>query len=187
VPADRLLPTEEAADLLALTREIADAELAPRAADDEAAERFPRDIFTLLGRTGLLGLPYPEEHGGGGQPYEVYLQVLEELAARWASVGVGVSVHGLSCFGLAEFGTDEQRRQWLPDMLGGELLGAYCLSEPQAGSDPAAMTGRARRDGDEWVLNATKAWTTHGGHADFYKTDRLRDRHDALRGRTGAR
>jgi alkylation response protein AidB-like acyl-CoA dehydrogenase len=170
VPADRLLPTEEAADLLALTREIADAELAPRAADDEAEERFPRDVFTLLGRTGLLGLPYPEEHGGGGQPYEVYLQVLEELAARWASVGVGVSVHGLSCFGLAEFGTDEQRRQWLPDMLGGELLGAYCLSEPQAGSDPAAMTGRARRDGDEWVLNATKAWTTHGGHADFYKT-----------------
>jgi hypothetical protein len=170
MPADRLLPTEEAADLLALTREIADAELAPRAAEDEAAEKFPRDIFTLLGRAGLLGLPYPEEHGGGGQPYEVYLQVLEEIAARWASVGVGVSVHGLACFGLAEFGTDVQRKRWLPEMLGGDLLGAYCLSESHAGSDPAAMRSRARRDGDEWVLNGAKAWTTHGGEADFYKT-----------------
>jgi alkylation response protein AidB-like acyl-CoA dehydrogenase len=170
VPADRLLPTQEAADLLALTREIADAELAPRAADDEAGERFPRDVFSLLGRSGLLSLPYAEELGGGGQPYEVYLQVLEEIAARWASVAVGVSVHGLSCFGLAEFGTDEQRTAWLPDMLGGELLGAYCLSEAHAGSDPAAMTSRARRDGDDWVLNGAKAWTTHGGHADFYKT-----------------
>jgi hypothetical protein len=170
MPADRLLPTEEAADLLALTREIADAELAPRAAEDEAAEKFPREIFRLLGRAGLLGLPYPEEHGGGGQPYEVYLQVLEEIAARWASVGVGVSVHGLACFGLAEFGTDVQRKRWLPEMLGGDLLGAYCLSESHAGSDPAAMRSRARRDGDEWVLNGAKAWTTHGGEADFYKT-----------------
>jgi hypothetical protein len=170
MPADRLLPTEEAADLLALTREIADAELAPRAAEDEAAEKFPREIFRLLGRAGLLGLPYPEEHGGGGQPYEVYLQVLEEIAARWASVGVGVGVHGLACFGLAEFGTDVQRKRWLPEMLGGDLLGAYCLSESHAGSDPAAMRSRARRDGDEWVLNGAKAWTTHGGEADFYKT-----------------
>ena len=169
VPADRLLPTEDAADLIALTREIADAELAPRAAADEAGERFPRDVFTTLGKAGLLGLPYPEEHGGGGQPYEVYLQVVEELAARWASIAVGVSVHGLACFGIAEFGTDEQRAEWLPAMLEGGLLGAYCLSEPHAGSDPAAMTTRAIRHGDDYVLRGTKAWTTHGGHADFYK------------------
>jgi alkylation response protein AidB-like acyl-CoA dehydrogenase len=168
MPVDRLLPTEEAADLLALTREIADAELAPRAAADEASERFPRDVFLLLGQAGLLGLPYSEEMGGGDQPYEVYLQVLEEIAARWASVAVGVSVHALSCFPLTEFGTDEQRARWLPDMLGGQLLGAYCLSEPQAGSDPAAMTSRARRDEDCWVLDGAKAWTTHGGEADFY-------------------
>ena len=78
-------------------------------------------------------------------------------------------MHALSCFGLATAGTEEQRRRWLPDMLGGDLLGAYCLSEPHAGSDPAAMRTRARRDGDDWVLNGAKAWTTHGGHADFYK------------------
>jgi alkylation response protein AidB-like acyl-CoA dehydrogenase len=169
MPADRLLPTEEAADLLRLTREIVTKELAPRVAEAEATETFPREVFRTLGRAGLLSLPYPEEYGGGGQPYEVYLQVLEEIAAVWSSVGVGVSVHALSCFGLFTKGTEEQRQRWLPDMLGGELLGAYALSEPHAGSDPAAMTTKAVRDGDGYVLSGTKAWITHGGHADFYK------------------
>jgi alkylation response protein AidB-like acyl-CoA dehydrogenase len=169
VSARRVLPTEEAVDLLRLVREIATDELAPRAAEAEESETFPRDVFAMLGRTGLLGLPYPEEYGGGGLPYEVYLQVLEEIGAVWASVGVGVSVHALSCFGLITYGNDEQRHQWLPDMLGGDLLGAYCLSEAHAGSDPAAMRTTAKRDGDQYVLDGAKAWTTHGGHADFYK------------------
>ncbi|GAA4729250.1 acyl-CoA dehydrogenase family protein [Modestobacter marinus] len=173
MPVRRLVPTQEAADLLDLTRQLARDELAPRAAAAEAAEEFPRDVFRTLGRAGLLGLPYAEELGGGGQPYEVYLQVLEEIAAAWASVGVGVSVHGLSCFGLATRGTPAQQ-EWLPEMLGGEQLGAYCLSEPHAGSDPAAMRTRAVRDGGvggkgAYVLTGEKAWTTHGGHADFYK------------------
>ncbi|WP_433211533.1 acyl-CoA dehydrogenase family protein [Microtetraspora malaysiensis] len=168
MPATRTLPTREAADLIDLTRALASKELAPRAAEAESEERFPRDVFLTLGRAGLLGLPYPEEYGGGAQPYEVYLQVLEEIATVWSSVAVGVSVHALSCYGLAAYGTEEQRREWLPDMLGGELLGAYCLSEPHAGSDPAAMRTRAVRDGDHYVLNGAKAWTTHGGHADFY-------------------
>jgi alkylation response protein AidB-like acyl-CoA dehydrogenase len=169
VPATRVLPTEEARDLLQLTRDLVTRELLPKVAEAEQTETFPRDVFRILGRAGLLGLPYPEQYGGGGQPYEVYLQVVEEIASAWASVGVGVSVHALSCFGLATFGTEEQRQKWLPEMLGGELLGAYCLSEPQAGSDPAAMTTRARRDGDDYVINGVKAWTTHGGQADFYK------------------
>ena len=167
--ASRTLPTEEAVELLKLVREIAAKELLPRSAEAESTETFPRDVFRLLGDAGLLGLPYAEEYGGGGQPYEVYLQVLEEISAVWSSVGVGVSVHALSCFGLVGFGTDEQRAEWLPDMLGGSLLGAYCLSEAHAGSDPAAMRTTARRDGDSYVLNGAKAWTTHGGHADFYK------------------
>ncbi len=166
--ARRLLPTDEAVDLIKLVREIAGRELAPRAAGHEAGDEFPREVFALLGRTGLLALPYPEEVGGGGQPYEVYLQVLEEVGSVWASIGVGMSVHVLSCFPLVRFGTDEQRARWLPELLGGDLLGAYCLSEAQAGSDPAAMRATARRDGDEYVLNGAKAWTTHGGHADFY-------------------
>jgi alkylation response protein AidB-like acyl-CoA dehydrogenase len=169
MPARRFLPTDEAADLLKLARELATHELAPPSASAEARALFPRETFRVLGRAGLLGLPYPEEYGGGGQPYEVYLQVLEELSSVWSSVGVGVSVHALSCFGLATHGTEEQKQAWLPDMLGGELLGAYCLSEPHAGSDPAAMRTTARRDGDSYVIKGTKAWTTHGGHADFYK------------------
>jgi alkylation response protein AidB-like acyl-CoA dehydrogenase len=170
VPATRVLPTEEAADLLRLTRDIVEGELGPRVARAEAEEEFPREVFRTLGRAGLLSLPYPEEYGGGGQPYEVYLQVLEEIAAVWSSVAVGVSVHALSCFGLYTRGTEQQKKQWLPDMLSGELLGAYALSEPHAGSDPAAMTTKAVKQGDgSYVLNGTKAWITHGGHADFYK------------------
>ncbi|GGV14854.1 acyl-CoA dehydrogenase [Kitasatospora herbaricolor] len=167
-PVDRQLPSDEARELLSLTRDLVQRELAPRAAGDEAADRFPREVFRTLGEAGLLSLPYGEEHGGGDQPYEVYLQVLEELAAGWLAVGLGVSVHTLSCHALATFGTDEQRAAWLPAMLGGEQLGAYCLSEPQSGSDAAALRTRAELDGEQYVVSGTKAWITHGGQADFY-------------------
>lgn len=169
MPATRVLPTEEATALLGLTRDLCEGELLPRVAEAEATGTFPREVFRTLGRAGLLGLPYAEELGGGGQSYEVYLQVVEEIASVWASVGVGVSVHALSCFGLATTGTAAQQERWLPDMLGGELLGAYCLSEAHAGSDPSAMRTRARREGDQYVVDGAKAWTTHGGQADFYK------------------
>ena len=165
---ERLLPTTEAADLLALAREIADKELAPRVEEHERAEAYPEGLFATLGEAGLLGLPYPEEHGGGAQPYEVYLQVLEELAARWAAVAVAVSVHGLSCHPLATFGSSEQQERWLPDMLAGNLVGAYSLSEPQAGSDAAALTCKAERVAEGYRITGTKAWITHGGRADCY-------------------
>ncbi|MEX0174516.1 acyl-CoA dehydrogenase family protein [Streptomyces sp. LMG1-1-1.1] len=182
---ERRLPTEEARELLALVREIVRREIAPHAAEEEAAGHFPRELFVLLSRSGLLGLPYDPAYGGGGQPYEVYLQVLEELAAARLTVGLGVSVHTLSCHALAGFGTDEQRSAHLPAMLGGGLLGAYCLSEPSAGSDAAALRTRAVREsgergerveggggdvageGGDWVIDGTKAWITHGGIADF--------------------
>ncbi len=170
MPVHRLLPTPEAVDLLGLVGELSDRELAPVAAEHERAGRFPREVFRTLGRAGVLGLPYPEEFGGGGQPYEVWLQVLEELGARWASVAVGVSVHALTCFPLVNYGTADQQERWLPELLGGEMLGAYCLSEPDAGSDPGAMRTRAVRDDEAYVLDGVKAWVTHGGHADFYTT-----------------
>ena len=168
MPAMRILPTDEATDLIGVVREVATKELAPRAAAAEAAGEFPRDAFTLLGKLGVLGLPYPEEYGGGGQPYEVYLQVLEEIASAWMTVGVGASVHILSCYPVATFGTEEQKLELLPELLKGDLLGAYCLSESQAGSDVTAMTTKARPDGDQYLLSGSKAWITHGGRADFY-------------------
>ncbi len=168
MPALRTLPTPEAEDLLALTRDLADQELRPRAAGFESRAEFPRDVFRLLGRSGLLGLPYDETYGGGGQPYEVYLQVIEELATAWLAVGLGVSVHTLACYPMAAFGTNEQRERFLPDMVGGHLLGAYCLSEPASGSDAAALRTRAVRDGDAYLVDGVKAWVTHAGVADFY-------------------
>jgi alkylation response protein AidB-like acyl-CoA dehydrogenase len=170
VPVDRELPTQEAADLIALTRDLADAELAPRAAEYEREERFPREVFRKLGDAGLLGLPFAEEDGGGGQPYAVYLQVVEELAARWASVALGVSVHTLACSPIAQYGTEQQRRELLPEMVGGTLLGAYSLSEANAGSDVAAMRATAEASDEGWLARGEKAWVTHGGHADFYTT-----------------
>ena len=155
-------------ELLELTRELADKELRPAVDAAERAGTFPRETFRLLGRSGLLGLPYPERWGGGGQPYEVYLQVVEELARSWLTVGLGVSVHTLTCFPLATAGTPEQQERWLPDMLGGDLLGAYCLSEPQSGSDAAALTTRATADGDGYRIDGVKAWISHAGQADFY-------------------
>lgn len=167
-PVDRQLPTEESRDLITLTREIVQREIAPKAADEEEAGHFPRQLFKLLSESGLLGLPYDAAHGGGDQPYEVYLQVLEELAAARLTVGLGVSVHSLACHGLAGYGSKEQQSEYLPAMLGGGLLGAYCLSEPASGSDAASLRTKAVRDGDGWVITGTKAWITHGGIADFY-------------------
>ena len=164
----RLLPTTEAVDLLRLVEEFAAAELAPAVDAAEAAAQFPREGLRALGSLGILGLPFDEAYGGAGQPYEVCLQALEEIARVWLSVGVSVSVHWLSCFPLATFGTDAQRDRWLAPMVGGDLLGGYCLSEPHSGSDAAALTTRAVLDGTDYVVTGTKAWITHGGRADFY-------------------
>jgi alkylation response protein AidB-like acyl-CoA dehydrogenase len=171
-PVDRQLPSEEARDLLTLVRELVRREIRPKAAEEEDAGTFPRELFALIGEAGLLGLPYPPDLGGGGQPYEVYLQVLEELAAARLTVGLGVSVHTLACHAVAHFGSKEQQAEHLPAMLGGALLGAYCLSEPAAGSDAASLRTRAVREGahegGNWRIDGTKAWITHGGVADFY-------------------
>ncbi|MBJ8341343.1 acyl-CoA dehydrogenase family protein [Antrihabitans sp. YC3-6] len=165
---ERLLPTPEAHELIQLTRDVADKVLTPIVDAHEKAETYPEGVFATLGEAGLLSLAYPEEFGGGGQPYEVYLQVLEELAARWAAVAVAVSVHTLACHPMMIFGTDEQKQRWLPDMLGGNMIGAYSLSEPQAGSDAAALNCKASATENGYRITGSKAWITHGGVADFY-------------------
>jgi alkylation response protein AidB-like acyl-CoA dehydrogenase len=173
VAVDRLLPTDEARELIALTRDIADKLLDPIVDAHEKSETYPEGVFAQLGAAGLLSLPQPEEWGGAGQPFEVYLQALEEIAARWAAVAVAVSVHSLSSHPLLTFGTEEQKQRWLPGMLSGEQIGAYSLSEPQAGSDAAALRCAAVPFDDGgtvrgYVVNGSKSWITHGGVADFY-------------------
>ncbi|RYP85261.1 acyl-CoA dehydrogenase [Nocardioides guangzhouensis] len=165
---DRLLPSEDAEALLALTREICTRELAPQVPAMEEKSEFPEAAYRLLGRSGLLSLPFDEEQGGGGQPYEVYLQVIEEIATAWPSVGVGTSVHSLTANVVATNAADAMREQWLPRLLSGDWLGAYCLSEPQAGSDVSGIRTRAVRDGDHYVVNGTKQWISNGSCADYY-------------------
>ncbi|GII93931.1 acyl-CoA dehydrogenase family protein [Sinosporangium siamense] len=178
---ERRLPTPEAHELMDLVRELVAKELAPRAVADEGAGRFPREVFKTLGAAGLLGLPYPEEFGGAGQPQEVYLQVLEELSIGWLAVGLGVSVHTLSCFPVATFAEEGRRAELLPEMIAGDRLGAYCLSEPHSGSDAAALTTKAVGDGEGYTVDGVKAWITHGGAADFY-TLMARTSDDGARG-----
>jgi alkylation response protein AidB-like acyl-CoA dehydrogenase len=168
VAVDRLLPTAEAHELIDLVRQVADKVLDPIVDRLERDHSYPEGVFKTLGDAGLLSLPQPTEWGGGGQPFEVYLQVLEELAARWAAVAVAVSVHSLACHPLLTYGSAQQQRQWLPDMLAGSSIGAYSLSEPDAGSDAAALRCEATRTSNGYQVNGTKAWITHGGLADFY-------------------
>lgn len=162
------MPTPESEDLIELTRDLCRGVLAPRVDDAEAAAEMPREVYRTLGRSGLLSLPYAEKYGGAAQPYEVYLQVVEEIASTWMSVAVGTSVHSLSCFAMSTAGTDEQRDRFLPGMLNGENLGAYCLSEQDAGSDVSAISTRAHQTEDGYRVRGRKAWISNAGHADFY-------------------
>ena len=159
---------DEQRALRSLVHEVAAREIAPNAAAWERDAVFPRDAFTALGKAGLLGLAYPEEYGGGAQPYWVYLLAIEQLAHALLAVGLGVSVQTLTVFPAFAYGTEEQRARWMPPALAGEWIGSYCLSEPEGGSDAAALKARAVRDGDSYVVNGTKAWVTHGGVADYY-------------------
>lgn len=142
--------------------------LAPTVEQDDEEERYRRELLTQLGEAGLCGIATPEAYGGLGLGYRAYCAVLEEIAAVSASWAVGVAVTGLPQVILSAMGTEDQKRAWLPGLAAGELLGAFALSEPGSGSDAASLTTRATREGDEYVLDGTKYWITHGGLADVY-------------------
>ncbi|MDO5683151.1 MAG: acyl-CoA dehydrogenase family protein [Propionibacteriaceae bacterium] len=181
MPVERLLPSAEAHDMVGVIAEFARERLAPVAAAMEEAEEFPRALVRELGELGLFAMPYAESVGGLGQPYEVYLQALEEVATAWMIVGVGASVHVMTCHAVVHFGDAEQQERLLPGMLGGSLLGAFSLSEPQAGSDVEAIRAKAVCEGDDYVLTGEKACTSHGGVADYYQVfARTSDARDGL-------
>ncbi|GGN22751.1 acyl-CoA dehydrogenase family protein [Streptomyces fuscichromogenes] len=181
MPVDRLLPGQEAHDLIDLVRDIADKELAPRVDGYEREHRYPDGLFALLGRAWPLGLPYSADFGGGDQPYEMYLQVLEELAARWAAVAVAVSVHTLAASPLLRFGSEEQRERWAVEVLAGRQIGGYSRCEPHAGSDAAALACRAERGGDGYRVSGAKAWITPRWKGRFLRP--VRPHRDRLLGR----
>jgi alkylation response protein AidB-like acyl-CoA dehydrogenase len=161
------LPTEHR-DLLELVGGFVRTDVAPRADAFERAHEFPRELFDQLAKMDLTGLIFDEAVGGSAVAYRTYLLVLEELARGSLALGMGLSVHTLATWGIDTHATPEQRQRFVPDMVAGRCLGAYALSEPDSGSDAAAMTTRARRDGDVYRLNGVKAWVTHGGVADRY-------------------
>ena len=159
---------EEQRELLDVVASFARDEIAPAADRYERAHEFPRALFDQLARMDLAGLPFPADVGGSALPYRVYLMVVEELSRAFLALGMGLSVHTLATWGIEAHATPEQRQRFVPDLVTGTRLGAYALSEPGSGSDAAAMTTRARRDGDGYRLDGVKAWVTHGGVADTY-------------------
>jgi len=140
--------------------------LGPLVATAEEAGTMPREIFVELARLGVLGMTVPERDGGLGASAVAFALVLEELAAAWASLAVAVSVNsGIVAGSLVRHGTPEQRARWLPRLMDGSGVGAFGLTEPASGSDAASLRGSARRDGDCWVLDGTKAFITNARYA----------------------
>ncbi len=159
--------TEEQQLLQQSVRDFAEAEVKPRAKEIDETGRFPRDNFKKAAELGLTGVAVPEDYGGAGMDHVSYAIVIEEISRVCASTGVILSVqNSLYCDPILRFGTDEQKQKFLVPFARGEKIGCYALTEPQAGSNAAALTTKAVRKGDTYVINGTKSWITNGGAAD---------------------
>ena len=149
-----------------LAREVAEAEIAPNAAEWDREHRFPDELYPKLAQLGLMGVCIPEEYGGAGADFLSYVVVLEELSRADAGVGVTVAVHtSAATVPLLSFGTEEQRARFVPPLARGEHLGAFALTEPGSGSDAGSLRTTAAPDGDEWVISGAKQWITNGSRA----------------------
>lgn len=158
---------EQRKEFVQLAREFAEKEIAPYAAEWDRRKEFPREVIRRLGELGFLGLLVSEDLGGLGLDALTYLMMMEEIAAADASVSITLSVHNsLPSYVLQRYGTPEQHERWLKPMARGELLAAFCVSEPDSGSDLASVSTTATRTESTWVINGTKAWVTNGGVAD---------------------
>ncbi|MFD2607902.1 acyl-CoA dehydrogenase [Deinococcus taklimakanensis] len=161
--------TDDQRLILQHVRDYCRAEIAPRAAEFDRSGQYPREQLRGLADLGLLGATVPEQWGGAGLDSVTYALCLEEIAAADASVAVIVSVqNGLPEQMILRYGNDAQRETFLKPLASGGHIGAFCLTEPQAGSDAASLRLKAERDGEQWVLNGSKAWITSGGQADTY-------------------
>jgi butyryl-CoA dehydrogenase len=152
-------------ELVATVRRFVEREVVPVALELEHADEYPAAIVDGMRELGLFGVTIPEEYGGLGLDLPTYIGVIEELAAGWMSLSGVLNTHVMAANLLKAYGTDEQRKRWLPSLAAGEIRGALSLSEPDAGSDTSALTCRAERDGDEYVITGTKMWVTNGQRA----------------------
>ena len=161
-------PTEEHRMIRRMVREFAEREIAPRAAEIDATDQFPDDLFRRMGELGIIGLPFPEEYGGSGFGYTSLVIALEEIARVSGALAITLDAQtSLFCEPIYLFGTEEQKRKYLVPAARGEKIGAFGLTEPEAGSDAGATRTRAVRDGDEWVINGQKVFITNGSIADY--------------------
>jgi len=169
----------------AAVREYCEAEIEPHVEDHERDGAFPEEIVRGMGADGLIGVPFPADVGGEGDDYRSFAITVEELARSWKLVAGAVNIAcGLVGYPLEAFGSDAQREEWLGNVCAGEWLPAFALTEPEAGSDAAALETTARKEGDEWVIDGHKVWTTHGAVADLLlvvaRTSEGERRHDGI-------
>lgn len=157
--------TEEQRAVAGLARDIAAGEIAPHIAAWDRARTFPRDLIATLGQAGLLGLLIPEAYGGSAAGYVSYALTIEEIARVDAGTATTLSVHSMVASAIAKLGDAEQCARWLPALASGAALAGFGLTEPDAGSDAAAIRARAERDGDDYIVNGRKQWCTNGGYA----------------------
>jgi acyl-CoA dehydrogenase len=174
--ADVYAVPSEHLDFRETIRQIAQERIAPRAAEIDAKAEYPWDVRRLLAENDVLALPFAEEHGGTGTGTLMLQMAVEEIAQACASSALILMVQELGTLPIQLFGSDDLKARYLPRCATGEWTPAFCLSEPEAGSDPASMRTHAVRDGDEWVLNGTKNWITNAGVADFYVVFAMTDR-----------
>jgi alkylation response protein AidB-like acyl-CoA dehydrogenase len=160
--------TEQQRMIKDVAADFAQKEVAPQAAELDREERFPRELVARMAELGFLGMNVPEQYGGAGLDMLCYILAAEEVSKACASTGVIMSVNNsLVCWPLETYATEEQKQKFLKPLARGEKLGAYCLSEPGAGTDAANQQTRARREGDQWVLNGMKNFITNGANADI--------------------
>src|SRR5918911_3480620 len=157
--------SREQREIQALAREFARDEIEPHAAEWDREHHFPRDLYAELAELGLMGVCIPEEYGGAGADFLSYVLVLEELSRADAGVGVTLSVHTSAVtLPILTFGTDEQRARFVPPLARGEVLGAFALTEPEAGSDAGSLRTAAGEGGDGWRISGAKQWITKRAH-----------------------
>jgi len=175
--------TDEQRAVREMARKFADEYIVPVARENDIQERFPGDIIQKMGELGLLGGPVPVEYGGAGLDYISHALVTEEIGKACSSVRTTISVQiSLVELTLARWGTEQQKRRYLPALCSGKLIGCFGLTEPNAGSDPSSMETSAVADGDHWVLNGRKTWISNGGVAGFAIVFAQTDRSKGNRG-----